>query len=122
MIVHVTSRDFPISDALGFFIRDRLSGLKRRHQQDISRITVQLFDINGPKGGEDKRCQIEIRLKKAAPVIIHDTCVDMYDAIQACVNRAKRIVNNRKGKAKSSGRIKKHWDIGVNDEEMAQSA
>jgi len=56
---------------------------------------VRLSDINGPRGGLDKRCGIEIRLKGASAVAIEDTEADLYVAIDRAAERAGRTLDRR---------------------------
>lgn len=44
------------------FVLRRLSAL-------VPRVDVKLVDVNGPRGGIDKRCQIELRTDGAGPVV-----------------------------------------------------
>ncbi|MBK9019858.1 MAG: hypothetical protein IPL72_07600 [Sulfuritalea sp.] len=42
---------------------------------------MRLSDVNGPRGGIDKRCGIEVRPKGASTIAIDDTEADLYVAI-----------------------------------------
>jgi putative sigma-54 modulation protein len=54
----------------------------RRFSDRIERILVRLTDINGPKGGRDKRCRMAATLVVGAPsVIVEATDSNAYVAI-----------------------------------------
>ena len=53
---------------------------------------MRLSDINGPRGGKDKRCHLELRLKGLPEVVIKDTEVDLYVAIDRAAERAGRAL------------------------------
>jgi hypothetical protein len=56
------------------------------------RVSVQLSDVNGPRGGVDKRCQIELTTKSGPPVIITSIARDWLSALQSALARATRSV------------------------------
>jgi len=51
-----------------------------------------LSDINGPRGGVDKRCQLRIVLAGMPDVVIQDTEANLYVAIDRASNRAGRTL------------------------------
>lgn len=59
MQVLFKSRD-PQADELRDVAQRRLRFVFRRIDWLIPKATVQLSDVNGPRGGIDKRCQVEI--------------------------------------------------------------
>nr|WP_315400286.1 HPF/RaiA family ribosome-associated protein [uncultured Duganella sp.] len=59
------------------------------------RLAVWLSDINGPRGGRDKRCKIQISLDNGKTVVIEDTEEDMYAAIDRAAERADRALARR---------------------------
>lgn len=58
----------------------------------ILRVIIKLSDINGPRGGEDKHCHLQVVLSGLPDVVIEDTQVDMYVAINRATDRAGRTV------------------------------
>lgn len=56
------------------------------------RLAVWLSDINGPRGGRDKRCKIQISLDHGKTIVIEDTEEDMYAAIDLAAERAERAL------------------------------
>jgi ribosome-associated translation inhibitor RaiA len=61
----------------------------------VLNVDVKLSDINGPKGGVDKKCQVSIQLKGLANVVVTDTQGDMYYAIDRACSRALRTIRRR---------------------------
>lgn len=59
------------------------------------RMAVWLSDINGPRGGRDKRCKIQISLDHGKTVVIEDTEEDMYATIDRAAERADRALARR---------------------------
>lgn len=92
MLIEIQTRNFPLTKALRGHIQRRLDfALSTRHEH-IERILVTLSDINGPRGGADKCCQIQIILPRLKDVVIEDIESDLYDAINRAADRASRTV------------------------------
>jgi ribosome-associated translation inhibitor RaiA len=53
---------------------------------------VRLSDINGPHGGADKRCHLQVMLNGLPDVVVEDTEADLYIAIDRATDRAGRTV------------------------------
>jgi ribosome-associated translation inhibitor RaiA len=64
----------------------------------LRRVAVWLADANGPRGGEDKRCRIQVIVPGMRPVVVEDTEADLYVAIDRAVARAGRTVARRLGR------------------------
>ncbi len=92
MQIDIYANGFTTTGALRAHVARRLQYAFGCCAERISRIMVRLSDINGPRGGVDKRCQIQVRLATLADVVIEDTEVDLYVAIDRAAERASRIV------------------------------
>lgn len=92
MQIDIQARNFPLPDALRSHIEQRLSlALSARHDH-IQRVLVRLSDINGPRGGADKCCHIQVVLTRDADVVIKDTETDLYVAIDRAADTAASAV------------------------------
>ena len=67
------------------FVMGRLSWL-------VPRARVQLSDVNGPRGGLDKRCQIELKTETAGTVVITAIDRDWRSALESALTRASRTL------------------------------
>ena len=88
----IQSRGFVLTDALHEYTQRRLAYAVSFAGDYIQRITVRLSDINGPKGGEDKRCKLVLKMQGMPSVIIEDTESNLYTAIDRAVERASRTL------------------------------
>lgn len=59
---------------------------------NVKTIEITVQDINGPKGGVDKRCQILVRLKKMKDVAVTVQDESLSKAIPNAISRAARSV------------------------------
>jgi ribosome-associated translation inhibitor RaiA len=72
-------------------------------RHDILTVTLQLSDINGPRGGVDKRCQLRISHQRVRDVIVEDVAPDVTQAVSRAVDRAARTLQRRVGRAREFG-------------------
>ena len=102
MQMDIQCRDFELTESLRDYTKKRLAYSLRFGSAYIMRLVVRLSDINGPRGGEDKRCCLEVRLKGLPEVVIEDTETDIYVAIDRAAERAgrtlaRRLARNQRG-------------------------
>lgn len=95
MEVLTQARGFDLTTGVREHIERRLRFAFDRAQQYVTRISVVLSDVNGPRGGEDKRCRIQVVVAGAADVLIDDCQSDLYVAIDRAVDRAGRTLARR---------------------------
>ena len=96
MQINIQSRGFSLTDALHDYTQRRVHFAMSNSSDHINRVVVRLSDINGPRGGADKCCRIQIVLSGIPDVVVEDTEVDMYAAIDRAIDRARRTVKRRK--------------------------
>jgi len=95
MNIDIQARGFPLTEALERRLHTRLGFTLSRAVSRIRRVNVRLSDLNGPRGGVDKRCHIEIRLDGLPVVVVDDVQSDMYTAIDRASGRAARTMMRR---------------------------
>ena len=87
---------FESRDADGAQMRDlseaRMRFVLRRLSNFVPHAKVQFSDINGPRGGVDKRCQVELTTEKAGTVVIASLAQDWRTALDRSLGRATRVL------------------------------
>ena len=91
MNIGIQSRGFRLTPAMESFIRARLAPLGR-FGGIVDRILVRLRDDNGPRGGLDKRCDLDVQLRGRRPVRLRERRGDLYEAVGLVAARAKHHV------------------------------
>jgi putative sigma-54 modulation protein len=92
MRVTIQTNGFEMTSALRAYTEHRLAialGWAREHTHKLA---VSLSDINGPRGGIDQRCKIQVHLGSGRAVVIDNVDADLYVAIDRAVDRADRAV------------------------------
>jgi hypothetical protein len=64
----------------------------RRLRVLVPRARVQFSDVNGPRGGIDKRCQVELKTDSAGTVVIASLARDWRTALDRSLSRATRVL------------------------------
>ncbi len=110
MNIKIQSRGFKLSEALYEHTHSKLYLTLGRYAERIRNIEVVLTDINGPKGGEDMRCIIKLRLNRFKSVALQETSSDMYDAINQCSHHARRVVERHFNRLRKMHRRPVHYE------------
>jgi len=72
-------------------------------RHEVSRIVISLSDINGPRGGNDKCCQVRIPLSHMRDVLIDEVADDLRVAIARAIDRAARSLERRLSRQREFG-------------------
>jgi putative sigma-54 modulation protein len=90
MNVKIRCADFELTEAIRAHAERRLAFAVSRWSDQLSDIQVRLEDINGPRGGDDKICRIQMRLKGHGEHVVEAHDSDLYQAIGIASERAGR--------------------------------
>jgi ribosome-associated translation inhibitor RaiA len=114
MHVDIQSLGFNLTPALSAHTRKRIDDTLHFASSRITRMLVRLSDINGRRGGNDKRCLVELRVKGVPNVVIEDVETDLYSAIDRAIGRARLAMLRRLGHARGAYRHRKSL-VGSNE-------
>ena len=82
-----------LSPSLAPLARRRLEFALGRFGARVRSLTVRVADLNGPRGGLDKRCLVAIRLTSPRRlIVVEDTDAEAEVAIGRAAGRASRVV------------------------------
>jgi ribosomal subunit interface protein len=95
MKIEMQARHFSLSKALRKHIKRRLGFALCAGKEQIQRVLVRLSDTNGPRGGADKSCKIQLVLPRIPDIVVEDTEANLYAAIDRAANRAGRTLRRR---------------------------
>lgn len=70
----------------------RVRFVMRRLAWMVSRAQVQLSDVNGPRGGVDKRCRVLLKSDRRSVLVISATASDWGAALDTALARASRLL------------------------------
>lgn len=93
MNIEIRGHGLELTQALKRHVEHRVSTALDIHQSLIDQVQVRLADTNGPKGGVDKDCRINVKLRIGAVVTVDEQSADMYASIDKASDRAKMAVH-----------------------------
>ena len=73
----------------------RLKFVLRRLGTLVARARLRLSDVNGPRGGVDKQCQVELKTDTGGSVVITAASHDCRTAIDDALARAAQVLRRQ---------------------------
>ena len=95
MELEIRRQDAHLDATMREFVERRITFALRPFENRVSRVTVNLDDVNGPRGGVDKQCRILVSLRRASPVKVEDLDFDLASAVGRAADRAGNAVARR---------------------------
>ena len=82
----------PQATELRHLTDQRVRFVLRRLGWLVPRVEVKMSDVNGHRGGIDKRCVVELRTDGAGPVVVASVANDWRTALDTALVRAARFL------------------------------
>ena len=101
MTVRVSVSEVDLGRGLRDRVHRRLRFALSRFEGRIQGIRVRLVDVNGPRGGVDTRCTVQVRLRRLPTIVVEETSHDADTAVDRAVNRVAHTVARRVERATS---------------------
>lgn len=84
-----------MSESVAKYVLLRFRASLERFTDYVTSVKVRIEDLNGPRGGEDKRCQATLSLASGGTVAIAATSGDAYSAIDWAARKARQTLARR---------------------------
>lgn len=97
--------DGPIktSQAQYDYIMNKVRAATRRLRSPAACVQVRLADVNGPKGGVDKRCAVLVTAPGLNTIRVQAHANDYYTAIHAAAASLRRVLSRSLERLKTNG-------------------
>lgn len=92
MNIQIRAVGIPSSEALSEHTERRIAFALSRFSTRLDRILVRFSDLNGPKGGPDKVCQVDLQVKGLGTASVEARDADLYAAVDLAAAKAGRRV------------------------------
>lgn len=92
MKVRIRARHLGDISRLRAHVLRRLEAALGRRRDRVQHATVRIEDENGPRGGADKRCRIQVLIPGVGEVFVAERHTDTFAAIDLAARRAARAV------------------------------
>jgi putative sigma-54 modulation protein len=95
MKLRIAARGLTLTNEMREYIRRRVQFGLGRFDGRISSLSVRLADVNGPRGGVDKSCDIVIEAGALPEVIVRERAASLHAAIAGAATRAGRALRRQ---------------------------
>ena len=93
MNLSIHTHDLPADPALRDFIEEKLVSAFDRYMDHVSQFRVIVENVNGPRGGRDKRGQVIVELNhRAAPIVATSRHFTVPGSVGVAIRRASRAL------------------------------
>ncbi len=90
MDIDIRAIGFELSPALAQRVDAQVRTALSSSGEHITGVTVRLDDVNGERGGPDKRCRMVVSLARHGTTVVTVTATDLYAAIDDAAKRLRR--------------------------------
>jgi len=95
MTLRLSARGVELSAELKDYVTRRVHFSLARFAGRIRTLSVRLADVNGPRGGVDKRCDVRVDAGLRQEVIVRERQATIHAAVAFAMDRAERAVRRR---------------------------
>lgn len=95
MQLDIQARGFTLTEALRQHCERRLRFALGAAGGRLRGVSVRLSDVNGPRGGVDKRCILRATATGMPPVVIAHDEADVYVAVDRAADRLARSLTRK---------------------------
>jgi putative sigma-54 modulation protein len=92
MDVTLDTRNVTVPATFRNRLTHRVSGFFSRFDHSVRKLHVTLKDVNGPRGGIDKVCQLNIELTDGKQIIVQECSNRLVKSIGLSIRRARNLV------------------------------
>jgi len=104
MRLRMAARGIELSVDLADYVRRRAHFSLGRFAGRIRSLSIRLADVNGPRGGIDKLCDVRVDVGLRQPVIVCECQASIRSAVGFALERAERAVQRRLNLTSTEGR------------------
>lgn len=95
MKVKVQTRHLELTSELVEYVKHRINLALEYRFNNIKQVVVTVSDVNGPKGGEDMRCQVLVKLEGQNDIVVDKKSAYLRASIDKAADKTSRTVTKR---------------------------
>jgi len=104
MDIQIIAKQVTVSDTTRGLVHRRIGFALGRFESRIARVVVRFEDLNGPKGGIDQRCSIDVQMRPRGEVRAEVIDTTLESAVHRATERASRGIANQIEREQSRSR------------------
>jgi len=102
MKIEVRGKGVEVTRGLREFVERRARFSLGRRSDQIDRVQVWLEDVNGPKGGDDKRCRVRLGGAGLTGKLVESSSNELGTAVFDALERAARVADRARSRQRQS--------------------
>jgi ribosome-associated translation inhibitor RaiA len=106
MKVHARSVNLRLDTRTRAEVEQRVHAVIGRLARHVRRVEVRVTDRNGPRGGKDIACALEVRLRPRGKIFVEETDFDLATSVNRAAETAATTVVRTLEKARDTRRQK----------------
>ncbi len=95
MKLEIRGLKIEITDTMRTYAQRRLGFALDRYAERIRTVRLKLGDVNGSRGGVDKRCQLAILLAHSSPITLESRASTVQGAVDRIAGKVRTFVERR---------------------------
>jgi len=107
MKLEVRGLNVEITDSLRTYAQRKLGFALDRFAERIRTVRLKLGDMNGSRGGVDKRCQLAISLAQSTPITLESRASTVQGAVDRIASKVRSFVERRFVRKHEERRLRK---------------
>src|SRR5688572_4691067 len=92
MRISIYGLGFELTEAIVRHVEERVNRSLGAASRQVSGVSVRLGDINGDRGGTDKRCRVVVSLRQLRTIVVEAVDRDLYTAVDDALARTGESV------------------------------
>ena len=104
MQIHIHKPHLELSDGFEEHVLARVEEVLSHFGDWLTRVDVNLKDLNASKGGDDMRCLIEARPRGLDPMTAEHVAGEIRDAFHGALDKIHRVLNHQHGRLSKNRR------------------
>ncbi len=104
MQLEIHARNVRVTEKLRTHIERKLNFALGRFEPRIDRLSVHVEDVNGPRGGMDKKCRLLASVRPSYRVVVEETNEDIYAGVARAAERMGQAIRKRIERRRTTAR------------------
>jgi ribosome-associated translation inhibitor RaiA len=95
MQIQIHTQDHSLPAAFRTFAEEKITHALQHLAERLTRVEVHFKDLNGHKGGIDKRCVMEARPRGLDPIVVEHDAAEASEALVQASGKLERALRTR---------------------------
>lgn len=100
MKIDIQAKQLKLGQTFKQNVKVKIRRLFQHNSEDVNRINITVADINGPKGGDDKVCKVNVSVGGGKNILVSARDSSAYKAVTQAIRKASATLSKQRQKAR----------------------